>query len=110
MPISSIAGQCEGMGKLISAANVALGAYQVACASTQGLCNTACTKLQTIAQKVEADAQAAGTESTVIAAEARAINDYANKNKILKDGNLTGDDVREGLTAVISTKVPEPQF
>ncbi len=40
----------------------------------------------------------------------RAINDYANKNKLLKDGNLTGDDVREGLTAIISTKVPEPQF
>ncbi len=42
----------------------------------------------------------------------RAINDYANKNNMLKgsDGNLTGDDVREGLTAVISTKVPEPQF
>jgi len=40
----------------------------------------------------------------------RAINDYANKNKMLKDGNLTGDDVREGLTAIISTKIPEPQF
>lgn len=40
----------------------------------------------------------------------RAINDYANKNKMLKNGNLTGDDVREGLTAIISTKVPEPQF
>jgi len=40
----------------------------------------------------------------------RAINDYANKNKLLKDGNLTGDDVREGLTAIVSTKIPEPQF
>ncbi len=42
----------------------------------------------------------------------RAINDYANKNSLLKssDGNLTGDDVREGLTAIISTKIPEPQF
>ncbi|MDO8563389.1 MAG: DNA topoisomerase (ATP-hydrolyzing) subunit B [Nanoarchaeota archaeon] len=40
----------------------------------------------------------------------RAINDYANKNKMLKDGNLTGDDVREGLTAIVSVKVPEPQF
>lgn len=40
----------------------------------------------------------------------RAINDYANKNKLLKDGNLSGDDVREGLTAIISVKVPEPQF
>lgn len=40
----------------------------------------------------------------------RAINDYANKNKLLKTGNLTGDDVREGLTAIISVKVPEPQF
>ena len=40
----------------------------------------------------------------------RAINDYGNKSKMLKDGNVTGDDVREGLTAIISIKVPEPQF
>ncbi len=40
----------------------------------------------------------------------RAINDYGNKNKMLKTGNLTGDDVREGLTAIVSVKVPEPQF
>ncbi len=40
----------------------------------------------------------------------RAINDYAKKNKMIKDDNLTGDDVREGLTAIISVKVPEPQF
>jgi len=40
----------------------------------------------------------------------RAINDYANKNKLNKSDNLTGDDVREGLTAIISVKVPEPQF
>jgi len=39
----------------------------------------------------------------------RAINDYANKSKLIKE-NLTGDDVREGLTAIISIKVPEPQF
>ncbi len=42
----------------------------------------------------------------------RIVNDYARKNNILKekDGNLTGDDVREGLTGVISVKVPNPQF
>ncbi|BCL82079.1 DNA gyrase subunit B [Ktedonobacteria bacterium brp13] len=42
----------------------------------------------------------------------RAINDYARKANLLKekDGNLTGDDVRQGLTAVISVKVPNPQF
>jgi len=42
----------------------------------------------------------------------RVLNDYARKQKILKDDdpNLTGDDVREGLTAVISVKLPEPQF
>lgn len=40
----------------------------------------------------------------------RAINDYAKKNKMTKEGGLTGDDVREGLTAIISIKVPEPQF
>ena len=40
------------------------------------------------------------------------INDYARQNKLLKekDDNLTGDDVREGLTAVISVKHPNPQF
>jgi DNA gyrase subunit B len=40
----------------------------------------------------------------------RAINDYANKNKLNKDENFTGDDVREGLTVILSVKVPEPQF
>ncbi|HEM6229555.1 TPA: DNA topoisomerase (ATP-hydrolyzing) subunit B [Streptococcus suis] len=42
----------------------------------------------------------------------RVINDYAKKNKILKENedNLTGEDVREGLTAVISVKHPGPQF
>ncbi|WP_165737111.1 DNA topoisomerase (ATP-hydrolyzing) subunit B [Streptococcus dysgalactiae] len=46
------------------------------------------------------------------AALTRVINDYAKKNKILKenDDNLTGEDVREGLTAVISVKHPNPQF
>jgi DNA gyrase subunit B len=39
----------------------------------------------------------------------RAINDYTNKNKLAKE-SLTGDDVREGLTAIISAKIPEPQF
>ncbi|MDD4874518.1 MAG: DNA topoisomerase (ATP-hydrolyzing) subunit B [Dehalococcoidales bacterium] len=42
----------------------------------------------------------------------RVLNDYAHKNKILKEGdsNLVGDDSREGLTAVISVKLAEPQF
>lgn len=42
----------------------------------------------------------------------RAINDYAKKYEIIKgaEGVLTGDDTREGLTAVISVKLPEPQF
>jgi DNA gyrase subunit B len=42
----------------------------------------------------------------------RVLNDYAHKNKFLKDDdpNLTGEDVREGLTAVVSVKLPEPQF
>jgi DNA gyrase subunit B len=46
------------------------------------------------------------------AALTRVLNDYARKNKLLKDDepNLTGDDVREGLTTVISVKLPEPQF
>jgi len=42
----------------------------------------------------------------------RTINDYARKNNLLKEdeANLTGDDVREGLTAVVSVKLTEPQF
>ena len=42
----------------------------------------------------------------------RVINNYGRKAKILKDNdpNLTGDDVREGLTAIISVKLVEPQF
>ncbi|MDD6288467.1 DNA topoisomerase (ATP-hydrolyzing) subunit B [Acidaminococcus fermentans] len=42
----------------------------------------------------------------------RCINDYARKNSLLKDNedNLSGDDVREGLTCVMSLKVREPQF
>lgn len=42
----------------------------------------------------------------------RAINDYAKKNELTKDldGGLTGDDIREGLTAIISVKLADPQF
>ena len=42
----------------------------------------------------------------------RVINDYARKQNLLKekDANLSGDDVREGLSAVISVKLPDPQF
>ncbi|PTL37703.1 DNA topoisomerase (ATP-hydrolyzing) subunit B [Alkalicoccus saliphilus] len=42
----------------------------------------------------------------------RVINDYARKNNLFKeaDPNLVGDDVREGLTAIVSVKIPDPQF
>ena len=40
----------------------------------------------------------------------RVINDYAKKKGMLKDGNLLGDDVREGVTAIVSVKIAEPQF
>lgn len=42
----------------------------------------------------------------------RVINDYARKNNLLKEkeDNLTGDDIREGLTAIILVKLPDPQF
>jgi DNA gyrase subunit B len=42
----------------------------------------------------------------------RVLNDYAHKNKLLKesDANLVGEDVREGLTAIVSVKLSEPQF
>ncbi len=46
------------------------------------------------------------------AALTRVLNDYARKNRLLKDddANFTGEDVREGLVAVVSVKLPEPQF
>ncbi len=42
----------------------------------------------------------------------KTFNDYARKNKLLKDSepNLSGDDIREGLTAIVSVKIGEPQF
>lgn len=51
-------------------------------------------------------------ESGFKTALTRVINDYGRKNNILKeaDANLTGDDVREGLVAIISIKHPDPQF
>ncbi|MEX0935456.1 MAG: DNA topoisomerase (ATP-hydrolyzing) subunit B [Gemmatimonadota bacterium] len=54
-----------------------------------------------------------GTHVTGLkAALTRTINDYAKKNKLLKkaDESLSGDDVREGLTCVLSVRVMEPQF
>ena len=46
------------------------------------------------------------------AALTKTVNDYAKRNKLIKEneGNLTGEDIREGLTAVISVKLPDPQF
>ena len=46
------------------------------------------------------------------AALTRVVNDYARKNNILKgnEDNLSGEDIREGMTAIISVKVREPQF
>ncbi|MGF3141862.1 DNA topoisomerase (ATP-hydrolyzing) subunit B [Facklamia sp. P13064] len=51
-------------------------------------------------------------ESGFKTALTRVINDYGRKNNLLKDGddNLSGEDTREGLTAVISVKHPDPQF
>ena len=51
-------------------------------------------------------------EEGVRRALTRIINNYAKSNKILKDNDepLSGDDVREGITMIISAKVPEPQF
>lgn len=51
-------------------------------------------------------------ESGFKTALTRVVNDYARKNGMLKeaDPNLSGDDVREGLTAIISIKHPDPQF
>ena len=42
----------------------------------------------------------------------KTFNDYARKNKILKDSDqgLSGDDIREGLTAIVSVKIEDPQF
>lgn len=42
----------------------------------------------------------------------RVINEYARRNQLIRDSdtNLSGDDVREGLTTILSVKIPEPQF
>ena len=40
----------------------------------------------------------------------RVINDYSRKKGVLKNGNLSGEDVREGITAIVSIKIGEPQF
>ncbi|WP_019536880.1 DNA topoisomerase (ATP-hydrolyzing) subunit B [Paenibacillus ginsengihumi] len=51
-------------------------------------------------------------ESGFKSALTRILNDYARKFHMLKDNdaNLSGDDVREGLTAIVSVKIPDPQF
>ena len=51
-------------------------------------------------------------ESGFKTALTREINDYGRKNNLLKDAdtNLSGDDVREGLVAIVSIKHPDPQF
>src|SRR5699024_7483941 len=51
-------------------------------------------------------------ESGFKTALTRVINDYARKQKLMKDNddNLSGEDVREGLTAIVSIKHPDPQF
>jgi DNA gyrase subunit B len=54
-----------------------------------------------------------GTHLTGLrAATTRAINDYARRSGLLKDAdiNFTGDDIREGMTAIVSIKHPDPQF
>ena len=42
----------------------------------------------------------------------KTFNDYARKNKLLKESepNLSGEDIREGMTAIISVKIEDPQF
>ena len=57
---------------------------------------------------IEGGTHLAGFRSAIT----RCINDYARKNKFLKekDAALTGDDVREGLTAIVSVKLERPQF
>jgi DNA gyrase subunit B len=51
-------------------------------------------------------------ESGFKSALTRIMNEYARKHNVIKenDSNLSGDDVREGLIAIISVKIPEPQF
>jgi DNA gyrase subunit B len=54
-----------------------------------------------------------GTHMTGLrTATTRVINDYARRNGLLKEGddNFTGDDTREGMTAIVSIKHPDPQF
>ena len=56
----------------------------------------------------EGGAHLAGFKSALT----KTVNEYAKRNKLLKesDANLSGEDIREGLTAVVSVKLPDPQF
>src|SRR6476620_7668847 len=63
-------------------------------------------------ESVHTYANTINTQEGFRAAMTKLINDFARKQNILKDkdDNLTGDDIREGLTAVVSVKLGEPQF
>ncbi|MFB6246225.1 MAG: DNA topoisomerase (ATP-hydrolyzing) subunit B [Candidatus Pacearchaeota archaeon] len=49
-------------------------------------------------------------ESGFKSALTKVINDYVKQKNMMKEGSLSGEDVREGLTAVVSVKIPDPQF
>ncbi len=77
-------------------------------------CNTT-TAIQAIfilSQIISTHTKAARTRPDLKPSLTRVINDYARRKGIFKenDPNLSGDDVREGLTAIISIKHPDPQF
>lgn len=57
-------------------------------------------------------AEGGAHESGFKTALTRVVNDYARKNSLVKENetNLTGEDIREGMTAIISVKLPNPQF
>jgi len=80
---------------------------EVALQYTDGYAESVCCFANTI-HTVDGGTHLTGLRSGLT----RTINDYSRKNGKLKDkdGNFSGDDVREGLTAVVSIKHPDPQF
>jgi DNA gyrase subunit B len=80
---------------------------EIAFQYTDGYVENICTYVNNI-NTIEGGSHLIGFKTALT----RSINNYAVKNKLLKNGDtqLQGEDIREGLTAVISAKVPDPQF
>jgi hypothetical protein len=92
--VSSIAGQCDGIGSLINKASIALGAFQVACAAAQATCSSTCGKLEATALSLEKVAAPLSASATVVAQDTALASGLAvsscQKNKLSIQSAITG--------------------